>query len=296
MNRPQLDLGMIEVLIGGKYGRFDLPCPMCGPERRSPANRYRKVMRVWRLESGFATYHCARCGESGHVRDANSSSLRPDSAAIARDRVEAAARERVSAAERLSKALWLWKSRKPIAGSIAATYLREARGYRGQLPATLGYLPPRGDHGLAMIAAFGVACEPGPGLIEIADAQVRGVHITRLAPDGSGKAGTSADKIMIGSSAGFPIVLAPANDLLGVAITEGVEDGLSVFAATGLGIWVAGSASRMPALAEALPTYVEFVNIAADDDEAGRQHAHELAALANKRGFPTRLITLGALQ
>jgi hypothetical protein len=158
MNAPQLDLGMIEALIGGKYGRFDVPCPTCGPKCRSAANRRRCVLRVWRLESGFATYHCARCGESGHVRNANSSTnSRPDSAAIARARAEAVERERVSAAERLSKALWLWKARKPITNSIAETYLRDARGYRGQLPATLGYLPPRGDHGPAMIGTFGIA-------------------------------------------------------------------------------------------------------------------------------------------
>jgi hypothetical protein len=36
-----------------------------------------------------------------------------------------------------------------------------------------------------------------------------------------GKAGTERDKIMLGSSIGHPIVRAPPNDLLGLAITEG---------------------------------------------------------------------------
>jgi hypothetical protein len=83
-----------------------------------------------------------------------------------------------------------------------------------------------------------------------------GIHITRLASDGSGKAGTDADKIMFGSSAGWPIVLAAVNDLLGLAITEGIEDGLSVHEATGLGTWVAGCASRLPGLAGAIPAWV----------------------------------------
>src|SRR5262249_3797191 len=120
----------INDLAQGRLGTFDAPCPICGPERRSPINRRRKVMRVWRIELGFATYHCARCGERGHVRGAISLNSRPDPTAIARSRAEAAERERVSAAERLSKALWLWKRRKPIVGSIAERYLREARGYR----------------------------------------------------------------------------------------------------------------------------------------------------------------------
>ena len=45
-----------------------------------------------------------------------------------------------------AKAQWLWGRRKPIAGTIAEIYLREVRGYRGAIPATLGFLPARGDH------------------------------------------------------------------------------------------------------------------------------------------------------
>jgi hypothetical protein len=243
-----IDIATIEGLAFGRFGTFDVACPLCGPERRKPINRRRKVLRIWRLEQGFATYHCARCGEGGYVRDdyAKPQIDRTEfERRLASARAEAADRERSSAAERLSKALWLWKSRRPIAGSIAETYLRQARGYRGALPATLGYLAPRGEHGPAMIAAFGMAYEPEPGLLEIADAQVRGVHITRLTVDGSGKAGTERDKIMLGSSSGYPIVLAPANDFLGLVITEGIEDALSLHQATGLGAWTAGAASAV---------------------------------------------------
>src|SRR6516165_10840359 len=282
-----IDLATIAELARGRFGTFDVPCPMCGPERRSAINRRRKVMRVWRLEPTFATFHCARCGEHGHVRDDNS---KPQIGRaeferhLAAARAEAAERERLSAAERLAKALWLWKSRKPIAGSIAETYLREVRGYRGEIPATLGYLAPRGEHGPAMIAAFGIAYEPEPGLLEIADGQVRGVHITRLAPDGSDKAGTERDKIMLGSSVGYPIVLAPANDLLGLAIAEGIEDALSLHASTALGAWAAGAASRLPALADTVPSYIEAVTIAVDDDDDGRRNADALAKRLLQRG------------
>ena len=121
-----------------------------------------------------------------------------------------------------------------------------------------------------------MAYEPEPGVLEIADTQVRGVHITRLAPDGSGKAGTVRDKIMLGSSIGYPIVLAPPNDLLGLAIAEGIEDALSVHDDTGLGAWAAGSASRLPALANTVPRYIEAITITVDDDETGRRNADEL--------------------
>jgi hypothetical protein len=245
------------------------------------------VLRVWRLEPGFATFHCARCGERGYVRNDYS---RPQidraefERRLAAARAEAAARERSSAAERLAKALWLWRQRKPIVGPIAETYLRQVRGYRGALPATLGYLAPRGEHGPAMIAAFGIAYEPEPGLLEIADIAVRGVHITRLAANGLGKAGTARDKIMLGSSIGYPIVLAPPNDLGCLAIAEGIEDALSVHDDTGLGVWAAGSASRLPALADVVPRYIEAVTITVDDDDVGRANADALAGRLLARG------------
>lgn len=64
------DLLEIERLVGGKLGVFDVACPACGLLRRSAHNRTRKVLRVWRLDDGFATYHCARCDLAGHTRPA----------------------------------------------------------------------------------------------------------------------------------------------------------------------------------------------------------------------------------
>ena len=259
-----LDLKIIDRLSGGKLGTYDLPCPVCGPQRRKAANQRKPVLRIWRIESGFATYHCARCSERGYARDGSKARV-VNQAVIARARAEATERERIASAERLSKARWLWSKRQPLSGSIAETYLCEARGYCGILPATLGFLPARGVHDAAMIAAFGLPSEPEFGCLEIANNDVCGIHITRLALDGSGKAGWENDKIMIGSSAGYPIVIAPPNDLLGQAIAEGIEDALSVHAATGLGAWAAGSASRLPALAGVLRAWIECTTVLADD-------------------------------
>jgi len=284
-----LGLDLIDSLTGGRLGRHDVLCPFCGPVRRSPANQRRRVLRIWRIDPDFASYHCARCGEKGFARNPTGST--PDPAALERARVEAAARERDAAAERLSKARWLWSQRQPIAGSIAETYLREARGYGGALPGTFSFLPARGEHSPALIAAFGVPTEPEPGILHIRDKDLRGVHITRLAPDGRNKAHGTA-KIMLGHSVGNPIVLAPANDLLGLAITEGIEDGLSVHEATGLAAWAAGSASRLPALAVAIPDYIESVTIMVDDDRDGRRHAGELDHLVKLRGIEVRSILL----
>jgi hypothetical protein len=111
---------------------------------------------------------------------------------------------------------------------------------------------------------------------------IRGIHLTFLKPDGSGKADTDRPKIMLGPSCSFPIVIAEPNDGLGLAVTEGIEDGLSVHQATGLGVWAAGSAGRMAALATRVPGYIETVSIFAHNDDAGQKGAYQLAdALSN---------------
>jgi hypothetical protein len=285
-----LDLPIIAQLAAGRFGMFDAACPQCGPERRRTINQRKPVLRIWRIDQRFASYHCARCGMKGHARDG--SIARIDPAQIAHAKVEAAERDRTTRAERLSKAQWLWSKSRPLIGTVAESYLRGARGYDGPLPATLRFLPARGDHGPAMLAAFGMAIEPEPGRVEIDPRDLCAVHITRLAPDGSGKAGTERDKIMVGLSAGSPIVLAPPNDSLGLAITEGIEDALSAHVATGLGAWAASAASFLPALAPAIPPYVDCVMILADDDADGRRHAAELARRLREQRRTVRLIRL----
>lgn len=283
-----LDMRTIAELSGGRLGTFDVRCVLCGPGRHSSKNQLRHVMRIWRLDASFCSFHCARCGAHGSIRDSSGVRIAPSD--LTRVRAEAAARERDGAARGLAKAHWLWSQSRPIFGSVAERYLREVRGCRtGELPATLRFLPARGQHCCAMVAAIGIPAEPEPGKLEIALDAIRGVHITRLAQDGSGKAGTVADKIMVGRSLGSPIVLAPPNDLLAIGVTEGIEDALAVHIATGLGGWAAGSASRLPALAAAVPYYIECVTIFAHPDAAGQRGAYGLADGLVARGIETRI-------
>jgi hypothetical protein len=288
-----IDLDIINRLTGGRLGTFDTVCPLCSASRHTPTNRRAKVFRVWRTGHRFASYHCVHCEARGYARD--QSSPRPDPLDFAKARAEAEERDRIYKADRLAKARWLWSRRRPIAGTIAETYLRLARGYGGPLPATLGFLwaNPAKGYPPAMIAAFGLAHETEPGVIKIAEAAVRGVHLTCLLPDGSDRARGEQAKFMIGSSAGWPIVLAPPNDLLALAITEGIEDGLSVYEATGFGVWAAGCASRMPAIAGAIPRCIECVNIVADEDASGRRFAVELAKRLAVRAIHTRITLPG---
>lgn len=271
-------------LMHGRFGHVDAPCPACGPLRRSSANQKRRTMRLWCSDPKFITFHCARCGQRGWASGGEGSPVeRTAPADLGKIRADIARRDAEHETARRLKALGLWRRRNSIANTPAETYLRDARGYRGPIPATIGFLPASGDFPPAMITAIGTARETTPGNLEIDDEGVRGVHLTSLKGDGSGKAGTDRDKIIFGKSLGSPIVLAPPNDLLGLAITEGIEDALSVHEATRLGVWAAGSASRMPALANAVPDYIECITIVADGDDTGRDNAQKLrAALANR--------------
>ena len=55
--------------LAGNHAMADTACPLCGPGRRSPANRKRRVLRIWHTEPGFASYCCARCRERGWARE-----------------------------------------------------------------------------------------------------------------------------------------------------------------------------------------------------------------------------------
>jgi hypothetical protein len=203
-------------------------------------------------------------------------------------KAEVAIREAAHAQTQRIKSSALWRRRlEPAPGTPPHIYLRQPRGYGGKIPATIGYLLASRDYPPAMITAIGIARETEPGKLVIDDDAIRGVHITSLKSDGSGKAGTERDKIMIGKSLGSPIVLAPPNDGLGLAICEGIEDALSVHEATGLGAWAAGSASRLPALAAAVPSYIDCITIAADADPAGQSNSFKLADALSARGIET---------
>jgi hypothetical protein len=103
------------------------------------------------------------------------------------------------------KAAWLWSRRRPIAGTIAERYLRNARHYNGPLPPTLAFLPSsKSEHHPAMIAAFGIPDEPEPRIL----GEPRGVdavHLTLLRTDGGGKANSNPNKLIIGRPLGRPI-------------------------------------------------------------------------------------------
>ncbi len=284
----ELSLADIDAMIGGKFGEFDLPCPHCSPLRKQ-CNQQKPVLHVWRRDD-FASYKCAHCGIKGYAAE-HHVVCKP----------EELAKHRVADAEAVArshhKARWLWRQSLPIKGTIAERYLRGPRAYRGPILPTLRFLPARDPYPPAMIAAFGMVREAriaddGTSMLEIDGGNVRAVHLTKLKPDGSGKAGGGSDKIVVGKDVTAPIWLAPITDSMSLAITEGIEEGLSVYADLGIGTWAAGSACRLPALADYVPDFIEAVTIYEDDDEAGRRNVAELARRLLARRIEVRRVNL----
>ncbi len=98
--------------------------------------------------------------------------------------------------------------------------------------------------------------------------EVIGLHRTFLLPDGAGKAQVSQPKMMAGLCSGGAVRLAPAGASL--AVTEGIETGLSVQQATGIPTWAALSAGGIEALIAPSPEVVPEIRIFADNDINGR--------------------------
>ena len=104
--------------------------------------------------------------------------------------------------------------------------------------------------------------------------EVQAVHRTFLAPDGR-KAEVEPAKMSLGPVGRGAVRLAAAGPQL--AVTEGIETGLSVQEATGLPTWAALSAPGLKKLVlPELPLASEVV-IAADHDEVGLRAAEQAA-------------------
>lgn len=242
-----LSLHDLRTLTGGYAGTRDAPCPLCGPQCKTASNRNRKVLRIWD-DGGFVTYKCARCEASGWARDGAAERSRDPRPPITRD-------NDLARQDRRDLARFLWEKSLPADGTLVETYLRSRACW---LPSeNIRFLPGRGEHPPAMIARFD---EP---------AGLTGVHLTKLKPDGSGKAETDRDKIMIGPSAGQPIIVHDNPDHGEMILAEGIEDAASLALVTGWSAWAAGSAGRLAATLARAAGF-ERVFVPMDRDRAGR--------------------------
>jgi len=206
---------------------------------------------------------------------------------VQRPAAELLSRERRA---KIAGARQLWAMSGPIAGTVAARYLREARRIRLAPPPSLRFHPNiehpfagAGCRFAAMVAAIQGEDEPGPDGHANGRAVV-GVHCTYLARGGIEKAppppGWPASeewktKIMRGAARGGAVRLTMAEDVMVVA--EGIETALAALqvlydsdhgcahiAGEPVGVWAALSLDNLGAVK--LPAGVRDVILAADSD------------------------------
>jgi len=176
-------------------------------------------------------------------------------------------------------ALAIWERAQSAEGTVVETYLR-ARGYLGAIPISLRYVTGRHpsdqqSHPLMLAAAV---LSGNPNIV--------GVHRTFLRADGSGKAPIKPEKMSLGDVRGAGTPLAQVGPKL--AVSEGIETGLSVQQATGIPTVAALSAAGVQTLV--LPAVVQEVFIAADPDRAGMQAAQSAARRWHAEGRSVRIV------
>jgi hypothetical protein len=111
------------------------------------------------------------------------------------------------------------------------------------------------------------------------------IHRTFLARDGSGKAPTIPNKMMLGPCRGGAVRLANPGELLMVG--EGIETCLAAMQATGHPAWAALSTSGLRALD--LPESVGEVVVLADGDDPGEAAARDCALRWKRPGRRVRI-------
>ena len=174
----------------------------------------------------------------------------------------------------------LFAASKPVAGTLADTYLRaRGIGHGGKMSA-LRFHPKCWHRDEGQIRSI-----PRPALIAaVTDGAgaVQGVHRTWLAPDGQGKAAVKTQRRAMGHLLGNAVRLTPQQNIL--VVGEGIETMLSlVEAIPGLPVWAALSASHLGAVL--LPEGVQRLYIAIDRDPAGQRAAERLSARAAEGGI-----------
>jgi len=260
-------------LCGKWHGRYGAaPCPVCQPEGRKGQNGLtladgrngRLILDCKKSACAFLDILAAAGLRSGDYTP-------PDAAILAQREAEG----RAEAAKRAGQAKRLWQEAKPIAGTVAETYLR-GRGITCPLPPALRFHPDTWHGPTAKRYPALVAAVQGVGL--------PAVHRTFLRADGSGKADIDPPKAMLGATAGGAVRL--SEGALRLVVGEGVESGLSLLCglldcpAT---VWAALSTSGLRGLR--LPSQAGRLTIACDGDTAGREAATALAERAHALGW-----------
>lgn len=228
---------------------------------------------IWRNRQGPATVAIVATAELGHC------GIRTNLRVSAATPLRPAATEQDGNDSATASFRRRWREAVPAEGTPADRYLRQTRRIPREtpLPRTLRYHPRLWHKDErrwlpALIAA-----------VQDLDGTLVAVHRTYL--HGCEKAPIQEPKKALGPITGAAVRLAPAAD--GMLIGEGIEDVLTVMAATGRPGWAAlgnGNMSKM-----VLPPDVRSVIILADNDPPGLKSAYEAAERWDREGRQVRI-------
>jgi len=179
----------------------------------------------------------------------------------------------------------LFAASKPVAGTLADTYLRSRGLTQGSRMSALLFHPKCWHRDEGQTKSL-----PRPALIAgVTDGAggLQGVHRTWLAPDGQGKARVDTQRRAMGHLLGNAVRLTPQDDML--VVGEGIETMLSlVEAVPGLPVWAALSSGHLGAVL--LPEGLQRLYIAIDRDPAGQRAAERLSARATEVGVSVQVL------
>ncbi len=262
-----IDWDDVEAISGGAFGEFDAPCPSCGPDRRGPANRRRKVLRVWRSKDDYASFYCTRCGARGWVRPSRAQPKLPRGAILrAFDPPRIDPKE--EAREAIRRSAWaefIFLAADPIKDSLAERYLASRGLIAGDDLRFHNRVPHRyedvgGSRG--MIAA-----------VRNRTGAITGIQATYLSD-----LATKQRRTTFGRVVGGAVRLAPVGPDGVLGIAEGTETALAFTALYGVPCWAALSAVGIERFEP--PPGLQRLIIAGDNDDAGMTAARRLAQRA----------------
>ncbi len=169
---------------------------------------------------------------------------------------------------------------KPLAGSVAETYLR-ARGLEDPGSPDLLFHPDLTDYETR---------RGWPGMVAIprlaSGEPAGGIHRTFLHEDGRSRA--PAGKKMLGSIAEAAVRLYPMTEDGRLAVAEGIETALAAHRLFGTPVWAALSANGLARFQ--WPEGTRHVTIHADAGDAGRQAAAALSDRLNRADIPSEIV------
>ena len=245
-----------------------IPCPICG---------HGNCVIDFSTDGQPVDGHCyySRCSPRAILATLKREKLPPE--------VFARATAQIDRSIAKAAALKLWNYSQPLEATLGEQYLR-ARGITIKLPASLRFTANlfhhRDRHNDYYFPAL-VACA------ETSDGRFAGINRGWLDPNAPDlKLHADPQKATLGTGAGAVVRLTPRFSSE-IALTEGIEDGLSIVQMYGLTTWATlGTNIR----AVKLPDAVNSVLIAADNDSAGRRAANEAAEQFYGEGRAVRIV------